>query len=123
MLGKAGRSIVESMISKEAIAYDLREAHEHIAGGQTNAARKQIVSLLENLDLLLHPPGGPTRLKTESQSCGADEFGRDNVRRLGAFCDQAIKVMAHRDRDRAGLILDNARKFWDGLETSAGKGP
>ena len=111
------------MISKEAISYDLREAREHIAGGQTNAARIQIVALLENLHLLLHPPGGPARLKNEPRSCGADEFGRDNVLMLGAFCDEAMKLMAHRDRDRAGSILDKARRFWDEMPPRAARQP
>jgi hypothetical protein len=110
------------MISREAIAYDLREARDHIAGGQTHAARTQIVSLLENLHLLLHPPGGAARLSSETNKCAADEFGRDNVLALGVFCDQAIKVMAHRDHDRAELILNNAQKFWDGLPPRASKG-
>jgi hypothetical protein len=103
------------MISREAVAYDLREARDHIAGGLTHAARLQIMALLENLELLLQSPRGPTRSSNETQSCGADEFGRDNVLMLGVFCGQAIKVMANRDRDRAKLILDRAQRFWDGL--------
>jgi hypothetical protein len=107
------------MISREAIAYDLREARDHIAGGQTHAARTQIVSLLENLHLLLHPPGGAARFSSETQKCAADEFGRDNIVALGILCDQAIKVMAHRDHDRAELILNNAQKFWAGVPRAA----
>lgn len=102
------------MISREAIAYDLREARDHISGGQTQAARLQIAALMENLQLLLHAPGPATRFR-ENQLCGTDQFGRDDILMLEVFCGQAIKVMAHSNRERAELILDKAQRFWDGL--------
>ena len=83
------------MISKEAIAYDLREARERLAHRQTKEVRRHIDLTMENLKYLLVPQRNRLKKRDEqSQACPADDLGRENIEALRASCEQAAEAVA-----------------------------